>query len=322
MSAPEFSVVVTLYNKAAEIRRTLRSVLKQTVQDFEVLVINDGSTDGSRAAAETVVDPRIRIIDQANAGESAARNRGIAEARAALIAFLDGDDEWMPSFLATITRLTHSFPEAGAFAAGYSAIKDPNIVHCAPKRRVPRHPWEGVLPDYFRTRNALSSSSIVVRKDIFSTAGLFRVGLPLGADLDMWFRIAARYSIAYSTHSGAVIHVKGSSPTSNLKKLKSESFLERSLAEIESAVDIPSAVKRRARNYAAASDLTRILLLLSQDSRFDASRALSRWRHYHGITTKWVLCKMATLLPESTFGMLITLRSSGLRAVLRAKSLC
>jgi len=314
VNAPQFSVVIPLYNKAAEISRALYSVLRQTVQDFEVLVINDGSTDASPRVAATVSDSRIRIIDQTNSGECAARNRGIAEARSEVIAFLDADDEWLPSFLAIMARLTGSFPEAGAYAADYLSTSDAGVVYRLPKRGVPRHPWEGVLPDYFRTRNVLSSSSIVVRKDVFSNAGLFRVGVSLGGDLDMWLRIAARYPIAYSTHPGAVIHVNAPKPASKQIELNSQSFLDRSMAEIESAADIPLCIKRRARDYVAARDLTRILLILSLEPDFDAAQALSRWRQSHGVTAKWLLCRLATFLPDRLFRMLIAFRSFGWRA--------
>jgi glycosyltransferase involved in cell wall biosynthesis len=314
VNTPQFSVVIPLYNKAAEISRALHSVLRQTVQDLEVLVVNDGSTDNSRNVVAAVSDPRIRILDQANSGECAARNRGITEARSELIAFLDGDDEWLPCFLEIMARLTSSVPEAGAYAANYLSTSNTGVVYRLPKRGVPPHPWEGVLPDYFRTRNVLSSSSIVVRRDVFRNAGLFRVGLSNGGDLDMWLRIAARYPVAYSTHCGAVIHVNAPRPAAKQIELNSQSFLDRSMAEIESAADIPSGMKRRARNYVAARDLSRILLILSLDPHFDVAPALSRWRQSHGVTAKWLLCKLATFLPARFFRMLVAFRSFGWRA--------
>ena len=85
------SVVIPLYNKEKQIRKTLQSVLTQTFQDFEIVVVNDGSTDNSAIEVEKVKDPRIRLIHQQNAGVSAARNKGIEEARYELIAFLDAD---------------------------------------------------------------------------------------------------------------------------------------------------------------------------------------------------------------------------------------
>lgn len=94
------SVVIPLYNKEKQIKRTLQSVLTQTFQDFEIVIVNDGSTDNSVIEVEKLKDPRIRLVHQKNAGVSAARNKGIEEAKYELIAFLDADDEWQSEYLA------------------------------------------------------------------------------------------------------------------------------------------------------------------------------------------------------------------------------
>ena len=92
------SVVIPLYNKEEQIADTLQSIFAQTFQDFEIVIVDDGSTDNSVEEVEKFDDSRIRLIHQTNAGVSAARNRGIEEARGELIAFLDADDEWKPEY--------------------------------------------------------------------------------------------------------------------------------------------------------------------------------------------------------------------------------
>jgi len=94
-----------LYNMEKSIGRTLKSILMQTLQDFEVIVVDDGSTDDGAREVSKFDDPRICLIRQENQGVSAARSRGIREARSDLVAFLDADDEWLPTFLETILRL-------------------------------------------------------------------------------------------------------------------------------------------------------------------------------------------------------------------------
>lgn len=96
------SIVIPLYNKEKQIAHTLQSVFAQTFQDFEIVIVDDGSTDNSVMEVKKFDDPRVLLIQQSNAGVSAARNRGIEEANGELIAFLDADDEWMPEFLQTI----------------------------------------------------------------------------------------------------------------------------------------------------------------------------------------------------------------------------
>jgi len=114
------SVVIPLYNKANYITRSLRSVAGQTFADFETIIVDDGSTDGSGELAAEFPDRRFRVLRQANAGPGAARNRGIEEARGEAIAFLDADDEWMPEYLESGLKMLAEFgEEVAAVTAGY-----------------------------------------------------------------------------------------------------------------------------------------------------------------------------------------------------------
>src|SRR5574344_715427 len=110
------SVVIPLYNKERYIEKTIHSVLKQSFNKFEIVVVNDGSTDNSLAIVESIRDSRIRVFDQKNSGVSAARNRGIKEAKYDFIAFLDGDDEWLSNHLPIIANLIDKYPSCGVFA--------------------------------------------------------------------------------------------------------------------------------------------------------------------------------------------------------------
>jgi len=201
------SVVIPLYNKARHIRRALDSVLAQTSQDLEVIVVNDGSTDGSDDVVRRYTEPRLRLVNQENAGASAARNRGIAEARADLIAFLDADDEWLQGHLATIVRLSERFPECGAYATAYEMVDRQDGRRRPEFAGVPPPPWEGVIANYFHLcPEPICSSSVAVPKRVFDSVGPFPIGVQRGEDSDMWCRIALKYPIAFSTRVGAVYH--------------------------------------------------------------------------------------------------------------------
>lgn len=199
------AVVIPLYNKVRHIKRALDSVLAQTFTDFEAIVVNDGSTDGSQEVVAQYADPRLRLINQENAGVSAARNRGVTEASGDLIAFLDADDEWLPGFLDTVLRLRDRFPGCGAYAAAYEVVERSGVRHYTSFKDVPPPPWEGIVTNYFRS-DMILTSAVAIPKRVFAAVGPFPVGVLRGEDTDMWCRIALTYPVAFSAHVGTVYH--------------------------------------------------------------------------------------------------------------------
>ena len=195
------SVIIPLYNKETGIATALRSVLAQTYQDFEAIVVDDGSTDRSATIVKSINDPRIRLIHQQNAGVSAARNRGIAEAKGEYIAFLDADDEWMPEFLGEIVALQREFPECKAQATNYvfnsRGVKSQTIL-----RKIPFKSERGILTNYFEVASCshppVWTSAVCIERELLQEIGGFPVGVKLGEDLLVWARIAMRTHWAYS----------------------------------------------------------------------------------------------------------------------------
>lgn len=196
------SIVIPLYNKEKLVGSTLRSVLAQTYQDFEVVVVDDGSTDGSVAVVEDVDDPRIRIIRQKNGGVSAARNTGIREAKGEFIAFLDADDEWKPVYLATQARLIQTYPECDVFATNYEFKDESGKVTPTILNKLPFDGQEGILANYFEVASCshppLWTSAVMARKTALESVGGFPDGIKSGEDLLTWARLACKFRIAFS----------------------------------------------------------------------------------------------------------------------------
>ena len=145
------SIVIPLYNKGPHISRTIQSVLNQTEQNFEIIVVDGQSTDEGPEIVKSFEDPRILFFEQIGSGVSSARNEGISHSRSDFVAFLDADDEWMPDHLETLLRLRETYPEAGAYTTAY-LVKYPNSqIKMASFHAIPEKPWEGLLPSYFKS---------------------------------------------------------------------------------------------------------------------------------------------------------------------------
>lgn len=201
------AVVIPLYNKVDYIQRALDSVLRQTYSDFEVIVVDDGSTDKGAEVARRCQDSRVRLLIQQNAGECAARNRGVAETQAEWIAFLDADDEWLPEFLERVTSLAQS---NDSLVAVFSNRKD--AIRGKARLQQSIGPG-GIVDDHFRfclenRRSGMSSSTVLVRRSVFLSAGGFPAGVPHFGDLDTWGRLAWMGNIGYVPDVLAVYHME------------------------------------------------------------------------------------------------------------------
>lgn len=205
------SIVIPLYNKETCINRTLQSVFAQTFQDYEIIIVNDGSTDNSVKEVDKCADARIRLIHQPNAGVSAARNRGIEEAKYELIAFLDADDEWKPEYLQTQYELYRKYPECSVYACNYEFCSSSGKVTPTLIRKLPFHETDGILHNYFEVASCshppLWTSAVMVRKSAIQSIGRFPEGIKSGEDLLTWARLAVKFQIAYELSVQAVFNL-------------------------------------------------------------------------------------------------------------------
>lgn len=190
---PQVSVVIPAYNSMAYIPETLGSVLKQTLTDFEVLIINDGSTDHIVSWASQIADPRVKLICQENKGVSEARNTGIKQAQGEYIAFLDADDLWEPTKLEKQIQCFESKPEVGlVYTWTLWVDREGKSTATVTAAHTEGDVWEELLLGDV----VGNGSSAVIRRSCFNNVGLFDPELSGTADCDMWARIAAHYSLA------------------------------------------------------------------------------------------------------------------------------
>ncbi|MBD2345351.1 glycosyltransferase family 2 protein [Anabaena subtropica] len=191
---PKVSVVIPAYNSVAYLPETINSVLSQSFKDFEVLVINDGSTDATEEwFTQNVKDPRVKLISQENQGLSGARNTGIQYAQGDYIALLDADDLWEPTKLEKQVLCLEANPEVGLVYT-WTALIDQ---YSKPTGRIVAHHAEGnVWQTLLEVNVVASGSNPLIRRDCFDNVGLFDINLSSNEDRDMWLRIASKYLFA------------------------------------------------------------------------------------------------------------------------------
>ncbi len=190
----DITVVIPLYNKEAEIARAIRSVMAQSVQPHEIIVVDDGSTDRSAAIVEELQCPKVRLIRQLNRGVSAARNLAILKAETEWVALLDGDDRWEPDYLKEILRLRQLYPGCGAYSTAFWVDTDGRLTPGD-------NPEQEGVTDFFAEslgRYVLIPSSTTLRRELVLRLGGFPEGMRMGEDQYLWTLVARNAAVCFS----------------------------------------------------------------------------------------------------------------------------
>lgn len=201
-----FSIVIPLYNKENHIENTIKSVLKQTFTDYEIIIINDGSTDKSEILALGFKDDRIQIYNQKNQGVSVARNLGIKKSKGKLIAFLDADDYWFQNHLEELSNLYHDFPNCGIYCSRYKTKTSKNHFQI-PNFNGINESFRGIITDYFFSNSPFRitwTSSLAIPKEILEQNGGFTPNVTNGQDLELWTKIGIKYPVAITNTTTAI----------------------------------------------------------------------------------------------------------------------
>lgn len=241
---PFFSVIITLFNKEALIKSTVESVLNQTFEDFEIIIINDGSTDNSLEVINLFNDQKIKIFTTKNQGASQSRNKGIELASANYIALLDGDDLWNKNYLDEMYKAISTYKHLSVFCCG---LVQKYTNKCVPVNYnfIPKQKYE--VHNYFKTSlkfSILSSSSIVFKKEIIKTIGAFDSAIVSGQDTDMWIRIGLHYDILFINKNLAFYrHIPNSLSNTTFEASKKPTFekykdLEKNNKDLKKFLDL------------------------------------------------------------------------------------
>ena len=198
-----FSVIIPLYNKANYVDKAIESVFAQTYGDYELVIMDDGSSDNSFAVASKAIEGRTNCLlsRQQNAGVSMARNNAVTKSKGDFLCFLDADDWWAPSFLEEMDRLIGEFPDAGIYGTSYTIVNE--------TRHKTRVAPIGVEPDFERgyinycqvyaktLAMPLTSISVAMPRRVFNEMHGFPEGIKLGEDFLLWIRVALKYKVAF-----------------------------------------------------------------------------------------------------------------------------
>jgi glycosyltransferase involved in cell wall biosynthesis len=200
MKNPFLSIIIPLYNKEQFVNATIQSVLNQTFQDFEILVVNDCSTDKSLAVVESLNSSKIRIINHiVNKGLSASRNTGIKNSVSDYMVFLDADDLMKPGFLEKIASLIQTFSAAKIFATCYEEVYEHNKIVTPKLNLIAKD--DGLIPNFFEVnlqQSIYCMSSFCVKKSAFEVIGFFDEKITYSEDIDFNIRANQQLKLAYS----------------------------------------------------------------------------------------------------------------------------
>jgi glycosyltransferase involved in cell wall biosynthesis len=197
-----FTIIIPLYNKEKYIENAIKSILNQTFTDFNLLIINDYSTDQSVEIASKYISDRVRIFHhKKNSGLAAARNSGIKNATSNYVTFLDADDVWKPTFLESIFQLIQNFPEARIFGTNYEEVWDEVVKNPKNGSEILPIDFKGYIP-FFKInikQGIYNHGSVCFHKEVFEKVGFYNEKISFSEDLD--FNIRANYNFKLAYHN-------------------------------------------------------------------------------------------------------------------------
>lgn len=296
---PLVSVIIPTFNRESYLPETLDSLQAQTLQDFEIIVVDDGSTDRTAEMLGRRSQP-VRYFYQENAGPAAARNRGLTEARGQFVSFLDSDDLWRPRFLEANSQRLLNDPTVDIAFCKFETMDDN-------KRILPGHgkrPHEGDITAPLFASTFITTPSVMIRREVITEIGGFNSTLPTNEDYDLWLRLSLRHRFGHvdeslclrRSHPGT--QSRNGSPVPLIRKAR---LLERYYGKPEYAAKIPRdlAMRRLAKVYYTAGKVS-----FRGRCYQEACDLLKRSLHYRpGVAKVWSWYLLAAAMRNSRHGL-------------------
>ncbi|HSG30394.1 MAG TPA: glycosyltransferase [Thermodesulfobacteriota bacterium] len=189
--APLFTIIIPTFNRKVFIKTAVDSVLNQTYEDFELIIVDDGSVDGTDKLIKEYTDKRIKYFYQENRGVSSARNKGIKESKGEYLSFLDSDDTWVNTKLERTAEYINRFPDIKIFHSNEVWYRNGNLLNQKIKHKKP----DGYVYPYALPLCCIGMSTAVVKRDLFDEIGMFDQSLPACEDYDLWLRATYKYQV-------------------------------------------------------------------------------------------------------------------------------
>ncbi len=292
------SVIIPLYNKQAFINDALQSIINQQYQNFEVIVVDDGSTDNGPAQVSALQDPRIQLIKQTNAGVSCARNRGIELATGELVCFLDADDWYHPLYLETVVTMAERHVNINFFATYFLWFKqlDAPVINWNPEYCADYQLIDNLYYHWKKFGAILHINSIAVRRDFLTTfQPCFPPGESMGEDQDLWFRLSEKSDLLYCPSPLVAYRNTEGSLCATYKAVNLLPLYHRIEQRVFTA-EMPEKLRASALRVVTDAKVTRARNLLMTGRRYDACKALFH-NIRRGISDRrwWVTVAMCAL---------------------------
>lgn len=292
----QFSVIIPLYNKADTILGAINSIFNQTYKPFEIIIINDGSTDNSKEIVESIKNPLIKLFNKKNEGVSITRNFGIHKANCEFIAFLDADDEWLPNFLDEISKLINTFPSAIGYGTSYLMKNSFNITEEIKLNKIKFQDDIGLIDNYIEVCNFSSppiwTSALCVKKDVIISVRGFPEGINYGEDLLTWVKLSIIGDFAFSKKTLAIYNLSEFNPKFNPPQIPDKVSIE--FEKIYKLVKD----KKNFKIYIGKWHKMRAALFLISGFKKNAIIEIIKSLKFYGFNYKLILYLILSLFPK------------------------